>query len=164
MESEKVKEIRQIMIDTNKELEEIFKNSFDKISLQKRRSYLVNKIAAFESDAKSKDMVNVLQKEYEILPPVFDDCNIQTVLDEFDFHNAARTCRELNYRYGFNEEKITEEMLIKDAFDILKYLSNSEHSSLTHQIGRLIGVKTEDYENPKEPIYKLIFFVEMSEN
>ena len=84
MESEKVKEIRQIMIDTNKELEEIFKNSFDKISLQKRRSYLVNKIAAFESDTKSKDMVNVLQKEYEILPPVFDDCNIQTVLDSTD--------------------------------------------------------------------------------
>ena len=61
---------------------------------------------------------------------------ITNILENFDFGKVQRTMEFLDWRWGFNEEPVTEEMLRRSAIirleDAMKMAKNGKHSYTTY--------------------------------
>lgn len=135
----------------------------DKVTLQKRRSDLTSEICNLEDSGKADNVAcKRVKKELEDLPKVFDNEEIQDILDCFHWDYCEVVSYKLGYTYGVNSEEITQEILIKSAIDLFEELESDSCKSGRLQRGRLIVNKFWDEEEDR-PWYTMQFFIENGE-
>jgi hypothetical protein len=103
-----------------------------------------------------------LEKELEKDKQIFENNDIQSILDSFDWDECVDTAEKLGYKYGVNEKTITKERLVEDALEMFIKLESSDTKCGRLQVGRLLVNKFWDFEE-KAPWYTMNFFIENNE-
>lgn len=134
----------------------------DKVELQLKRCELVKKIWAADNKGEN-EISRVYSAQLDNFPKVFDNKDIQAILDDFNWEAACEAAEKLGYTYGMKEEPYMPRQLIEDAIEMFECLENdNKKCGSIHQCGRLIVNKFWDG-NHDEFWYTMAFFIELGE-
>lgn len=103
-----------------------------------------------------------LEKELKKDKPLFENEDIQSILDNFDWDECVDAAKKLGYKYGIDEKTITKERLVEDALKMFRDLESSSAKCGRLQLGRLLVNKFWDFEE-NVPWYTMNFFIENNE-
>lgn len=103
-----------------------------------------------------------LEKELKKDKPLFENEDIQSILDNFDWDKCVDAAEKLGYKYGIDEKTITKERLVEDALKMFRDLESSPAKCGRLQLGRLLVNKFWDFEE-NVPWYTMNFFIENNE-
>lgn len=160
-------EIRDMIKDiVNDTLKNVLKQeSFDaKLSVDVERQLIrleKRRIIDIMYDSKEDpDDIKEKENEFNALPTIFADKNIQYCLDSFDFDECVEASFTLGYKY--RDETITQEILIENAIEALRDCESVDGCN-RQQNGRIVACKFFD-KDEDEYWYSLSFIIEHVES
>ena len=140
---------------TGTKVEQKVKNEIDAlIPKQATRCHLVERW-------RNEDLTDeVLDYELSKMDTIFEDKEIQQILDFFDFQKTLKTANQLGHTLGLEERSITHFDLLKNAIECFEDLSLTR--SGRSQRGRLIAHKMWDFDE-ECGWYDLVYCVDFQE-